>query len=272
MNVLFVLPTTNNLDYGTCVMKNVVLPKICSRFNCIVLEGDNATPSNFFNALSQYNPTYVFILGHGNPDQVYVQGMNLLLSVDTPAIPAVANGRFIHINGCQTAEELGPALINNGAVGYLGEDQDFLFLVNEPPCSSLDVEAPYIAEYTFEEAVFSGLTFEEAFKQRNQAFENFINQYTYSNSDIAPLLATILQADEDMASLLGKTTLTIFTLGYPPPVALASLPTPSPPSPTAITATQAPAPKNTITIIIAGVLTALAVGGLAYYLKKKRRI
>jgi len=64
-------------------------------------------------------------VGHGAPDTFC--GWNNLVIMDTTSIPDV-DGKVVVLISCQTAQELGPSLIESGAISYLGFNEDLTWV------------------------------------------------------------------------------------------------------------------------------------------------
>ena len=66
-------------------------------------------------------------VGHGSPSELC--GHNDQVIMDTLSIPDVKNKVLILIS-CETAKELGPALINAGAASYIGFKEDLVWVMD----------------------------------------------------------------------------------------------------------------------------------------------
>lgn len=66
-------------------------------------------------------------VGHGSPTEFC--GHNDEVVLDTSSIPNV-RGKIVVLISCETAQHLGPALINNGAISYIGWKDDLVWIVD----------------------------------------------------------------------------------------------------------------------------------------------
>lgn len=64
-------------------------------------------------------------VGHGSPSEF--TGHNQQILMDVTSIPNV-DGKVIILISCETAQELGPALINAGALSYIGFKKDLVWV------------------------------------------------------------------------------------------------------------------------------------------------
>jgi hypothetical protein len=115
-------------------------------------------PANLRSVILQENPPRLYIFGHGNDwvqtvDQCKYfltdpahNGLNLDLVKD----------RYCHSLACLTAVTLGPAIVNAGAKGYFGYDEEFELVLKVAPGSGRYVEAPVCGDIEIERALLEG--------------------------------------------------------------------------------------------------------------------
>lgn len=72
-------------------------------------------------------------VGHGSPSEFCGTNDQVLMDVDS--IPDV-EGKVVILISCQTAQELGPALIDAGAVSYIGFREDLVWIADADKAST----------------------------------------------------------------------------------------------------------------------------------------
>jgi hypothetical protein len=211
---LFAIATKPDLDVPSFVAKQYAEQLEATA----VLYGDEYTPEAFAEAVRRLDPAFVFVESHGFPCSVTAQGVRPAISTEPlesePAqfCPGDANldlleGRIVHFNACWTGLRLGKLLVeNHGVRAFFGTKEPFYFLI--PVRGGVDkmAVAPFLAEYTVEVALFSGLTAGEAHRRRIKAFDTLYQYYTTGegrNLPGAELLARFLLADRNAAVFYG---------------------------------------------------------------------
>ena len=86
------------------------------------LHATNATLQNFENILRTQDPLLINISGHGQDNYMTGQGGQPLLS---PANANLMDGRVVYDLSCLSGRGLGPAVVNAGAISFLGYDENF---------------------------------------------------------------------------------------------------------------------------------------------------
>jgi len=201
---LFILPRQHNLEYGSCVMKQLLGQ--FGRGTVVVLEGDMANPEGIDRAIQQYDPGFIFGIGHGLPDLYTVECTQEYLRVGSPR-EELMKGRIIHLNSCYTGARLGPSLVRKGALAFLGSVEPFFFYIAEPPCSSRASMTVFLAEHEAALSILRGRTARQAHMDRFHAYEKEIEYWLAGpgrDHPHAPLLARILQIDQSIAVMHGR--------------------------------------------------------------------
>ena len=187
-----------------------------------VLWADGYTPDNLRRVVLRYDPAFLFIESHGFPCSVTAQ--NVRPAISTPATESepraycpgsintdIVEGRVLHFNACWTGLRLGEVLVRKGALAFYGTKKPFLFLMPKDG-KTLDRigAAPFIAEYTVEVALMSGMTTGQAQEARMRAYDVAIDYWKNVNHPASDLLVTVLQADKDNAVFLGREDVRVF--------------------------------------------------------------
>jgi len=201
---LFILPRKHYLEYGSCVAKHLLRQH--GRGTIIALEGDEASPESIDRAIQQYDPAFIFGIGHGKPDLYTVECTQEYLRVGSPR-EELMKGRIIHLNSCYTGARLGSSLVAKGALAFLGSVEPFYFYIAEPPCSSRASMTVFLAEHQAAVSILSGRSARQAHVDRLHAYEREIEHWLTGpgrDHPHAPLLTRILQIDQSIAVMRGK--------------------------------------------------------------------
>jgi len=188
----------------------------------VILYGDQYSPEALRQVVLRYDPAFLFVESHGFPCSVTAQ--RLKPAISTPATesepkaycPASINtdiveGRVLHFNACWTGLRLGEVLVRRGALAFYGTKRPFMFLMPKDG-KTLDRigAAPFIAEYTVEVALMSGMTTGQAQEARMRAYDVAIDVWRNSTHPASDLLVTVLQADKDNAVFYGDPNVRVF--------------------------------------------------------------
>jgi len=214
---VLILPQMHYLDYGSCVMRGIA-DQFRSRINIIELNDGDAMPDNINAAIQQYDPIFVFGVGHGNVNIYTVECMTPYMTVCSSTASMMA-GRVIHLNSCLTAQQLGRDLIAKGATTYYGNYEEFYLIIGcnnqiYSPCSNKLVTTVFDAEYTVEKSLFSGSTTGQAQQARLKAYDDEINYWTTgpgANQPCAADAVRVLEIDKSIAVMYGSDSAVVAT-------------------------------------------------------------
>lgn len=216
--MLYILPTTHGVDVPSTIMKNVA-PQIDE--NPVILWDGEATAENARNAVLQHNPPYVFTTGHGLPCATTLQDLQPFISLAEPQMSPyckaernldIVKGRVWHVHSCWCGLQLAQEMVRRGAWAVFAHDKEFLFLL--PKAGKIDIvtSAPFLAEFTVDSAMLSGMTAGEAQEAREKAYDHWLDYFLNGegqNLDPAPLVARIVLADKLISKLYGDPTATV---------------------------------------------------------------
>jgi hypothetical protein len=97
-------------------------------FEVLKLEREEVTSSKFQGIISKKNPNLVFLNGHGDEKTVFGQdGVKLLTAGVNEKLLAE---KITYAVSCSSAKVLGPNSTGAGALGYIGYDAEFSFLID----------------------------------------------------------------------------------------------------------------------------------------------
>lgn len=212
----------------------VVEPAQQAGLNVIDLEKDKAVRAEFFNAIDEHNPIYITGVGHGNETTFTGQNYSVLLKVDDQETIKRVPNRHFHLLSCRTGAQLGPWLVDNGAVAYHGYKVTYYFIISTFP--NTYAKPFFDSDTTIDRVLFEGKTHKEA----KQACIAKYNQYI-EDPNTPEICKRYLKWDLDGYVFYGDENSTITT---PPPPPRRGAPSES--EPKTITVKPKPSPEPTI--------------------------
>ena len=139
-------------------------------------------------------------MGHGDSDIFTGQNEVILLEVGKYD-PKLVEGRFIKLLSCETGQELGQDLINNGATGFQGYTEEFLWIMDLDyiliPWSDPMAGKALLPVIRSMQLILDGKTNQEAFQAEIDGFTINIEK------EEDELLKSCLEFDRDNAVMLG---------------------------------------------------------------------
>lgn len=116
------LVTRPNHDTGTNYLfywaGEVVLMAQRKCINVLDLSKDKATKKNFDSYIKRNQPKLIFLNGHGNKDSITGFNEEPLISMNNDE--HLLNGKIIYARSCDAASELGPSVVQKGALVFIG--------------------------------------------------------------------------------------------------------------------------------------------------------
>jgi|ERR1700722_3469666 len=150
----------------------------------IDLDKEKARRTVVESYLTKKSPDVVIINGHGNETCVVGQdGEQLLIAGQNTHL---MKGRRVYIRACRAGRQLGPDIIRNGAAGFVGYVQDFIF-----PYDKDSVQRPLDDEYAKPNlecsnqvaiSLLKGHSADEAHQEGVRAFRKKLDALMTSNS------------------------------------------------------------------------------------------
>ena len=214
---LFIEPKLHYLEYGQVVMHEIV--QTYRQLGQIITEliGDEANKEKIKQELQRLNPIFFFGLGHGNVDVYSVECTEVFMRVGDSEVDLMKE-RVVVLNSCLTAQELGPAIIDAGAITYLGSKEEFWFFIGDAPGTTRAVRSPFLAEYQFDASILQGKSTGDARQDQMRKYDEEINYWTFGDGKDhanAMELSRILGINKNISTFLGEGTV------VPSPTALA---------------------------------------------------
>ena len=204
-NILLV--DANGADNGTKLVfqgrNKYIYPEVESgvfRKNYSKLVGENeAIKKKFLSKLNDSNFKLVSAGGHGNNDRVSgysASGISpwtpILLTTDVTK--QLATGKIFHFLACNTANSLGPALVKNGAIAFVGYNKPFAF------CP--DYKWMFKPDCTVDQELIKGKTVKQAVENAKAEYKKFVNKA--NDSGISPKVIGMLESDCEALLVLGN--------------------------------------------------------------------
>jgi hypothetical protein len=202
--VLFCENTTDNVTTPIANWRiKHVHPRFRSRgFVTVVLTGTDNVRANFVPVAKSALTTYIGGVGHGGYNCYTGHWSDRILEVGDYDSAEVKR-KTLHFLSCQTARDLGPDTVANGAKAYAGYDENFHFVwdVSSTPVNEFLLFVR--SDATFDLHMAAGAAAGQAFAATKQAFNAAIAQVPGTAA------ATWLTYDRDHFKLRGSSAATI---------------------------------------------------------------
>jgi len=146
----------------------------------------------------------------GNSPSVFtVQNLTPFLHAENPDELALMKERVVLLTSCLTAQQLGPALIDAGAVVYAGYKEEFWFYTGDVAGTTRAVQSPFLAEFQITASLLQGKTTGEAQADQLAKYDEEIAYWITGegkNHPDAMELARILEINKSIRVFLGEST------------------------------------------------------------------
>ena len=203
---LFVEPMQHSLNFGSVVLHQIIEANKRSGQTITELIGDDAYPDKVLQTLQTLQPLVFVGIGHGNTNVFSVESTNILVKDDSPELQLFKE-RVVSLCSCLTAQILGPALIDAGAVTYTGYKTEFWFFVGDPAGTTRPVQSPFLAEFQFVASLLQGKSTSEARTDQLAKYDEEITYWTTGEGKNDPYgmeLARILEMNKTNSVFLGE--------------------------------------------------------------------
>ena len=175
--------------------------------NITELMGVDANPERIKQELAKSSPMVFAGIGHGSFTVYTVQNLAPLLHAENPEELALMKDRVVLLTSCLTAETLGPALIDAGAVVYAGYRLEFWFYTGDAAGTTRAVLSPFLAEYQLIASLLRGKSTGEAradqLKKYDEEIAYWITGEGKEHAD-ASELSRILELNKSISVFLGQ--------------------------------------------------------------------
>lgn len=189
-NMMFIRP--KNCDYclhGYNALAHMVSYAQNIGFNVNDVEGINAIKTVVENEIDTTDPMSIYGFGHGLEGLFTGDTQQIIFSVDDCSS---LNGRIVYLLSCLTANLLGPAIIQNGAVAYAGFNIEWTWIANIDKNEEFIYPDPYNDPYAhgfYESAneLWKSLTdgddFIVAIQKSINKYNEWIDYWFYTNPE-----------------------------------------------------------------------------------------
>lgn len=219
---LFVEPQQHYLEYSSKVLYDLIAKNKSAGQNITELIGNDANAANVKAALASMNPIVFAMCGHGNYTTTTVECTELLMQVGDNVVPTM-NGRIVHLNSCQTAATLGPAIVSAGAIAFVGSNESFWFYTGDAANSTRAVQSPFLAEWQFVVSLLQGKSVGDARAEQLKKYEEELSYWVEGdgkNHPDAGEIARIININKAISTFIGDTGQTPSPAGSAPSAAL----------------------------------------------------
>lgn len=195
--------------YGYAWLGEIARQAVALGHEVLDLEGDNATPENFMDAMNTFNPELVFAMGHGDPTRFSGQNGRIVLSACEN--DQVMVGRQAYFVSCLMGQSLAPSMVDKGARTVAAYIAEFTWMIHpDEYYRAHPLEDPYA--YPFMRAVVEpsvhllmGGSWREFYDLTVSLFNQGISEWFNSTDPYAPSIVAALKHDRDSLVVYGLT-------------------------------------------------------------------
>lgn len=203
---LFIEPQQHYLEYSSKVIHDLIAANKNASQQVVELIGADANEAKIKEALTSLNPAVFSGTGHGNYTTYTVECTSPFMKVGDPNVQ-LFKGRVVHLNSCETAADLGPALISAGATAYVGSNESFWFYTGDPANSTRAVQSPFLCEWQFDVSLLQGKTVADARADMVAKYEEELAYWVTGdgkNHPDAGEIARLININKSISVFLGE--------------------------------------------------------------------
>ena len=196
-NILITLPEYDDTTFY-CSKFSEELVKFAreSGFQVFDIRKDKVNKITVSAILREKNPILVLFNGHGSDEMI--TGHNDESLIQTPDDIHLLKSKIVHSLSCSSAKKLGKDAVENGAVCYIGYENDFIFFFdkNKTARPLEDDTAKPVFESSNQVAfsLIKGNDAGESFVKSQKTYEKWINYYR--------LHGELLEAPQNLIALM----------------------------------------------------------------------
>jgi hypothetical protein len=154
------------------------------------LDKERANRREVSSMLQKKEPLLVFFNGHGDNDCVKGHDDEILLAVGENEQLLIS--KIVYSLSCRSGKNLGPKSVQNGALGYLGYDDDFIFFIEDDkigsPLEDKTAELFLEASNQVMISLIKGHTIKESYEKSKNIFRENILRLAASESQDSYLI------------------------------------------------------------------------------------
>jgi len=172
----------------------------------INLRGKDFTKANVERIISEQDPGVVFLTGHGLVDSLYGQENKVVFKAGENT--DILAGRIVHAMSCLTARIMGPEVVKQGGIAYIGYKENFIFYTRAAtPKNILDddfARSFFGASIVPMVSLLDGKSIEQAFNDCENAYTLAINKWQKVRSSDASAILSGLLWDRQNLTFIGN--------------------------------------------------------------------
>jgi len=203
---LFIAPMGHYLNYGSVVLHDIISANRQAGQIITELIGDAANPEKTEEQLKTLQPKVFSAVGHGNSTTYTVESTAKFVDAESPKLELFKD-KIVSLTSCLTAIELGPAIIDAGALVFMGYKDEFWFYIGDEAGTTHAVQSPFLATFQFEASLLRGKTTGEARKDQLAKYDEEIQYWTVGAGKDHPEsleLTRILEINKSVSTFLGE--------------------------------------------------------------------
>jgi hypothetical protein len=226
---LFVEPQQHYLEYSSKVLHDLIAKNKSGGQQIVELIGNDANAAKVKETLASLNPIVFSGCGHGNYQSFTVECTEMFMQVGNQNVPLMKE-RVVHLNSCETGAELGPAIMNAGALAYLGSNESFWFYTGDPANTTRAVQSPFFCEWQFDVSLLQGRTVGDARTDMLKKYDEELAYWVEGDGKTHPdasEIARIININKAISTFAGEAGTKpspvgggIGAMGLPPEVAV----------------------------------------------------
>lgn len=199
-------PQQHYINYGSVVLHDIVSKNRKAGQVITELIGDDANPDRIKQELRTMQPIVFCLIAHGNVDVVSCECTAKLFDTSSTDLDLMTD-KVVSLTSCLTAQLLGPAIIDAGAVAYTGYKTEFWFYIGGDPGANHAVQSPFLTEFQFVGSLLQGKNTSSA---REDQLKKYDEEITYwisgdgKNDADASELSRILEMNKENSVFLGE--------------------------------------------------------------------
>jgi len=176
------------------------------------LNGEDCVKEQIYNILEVIDPIFFFAMGHGAPDAFTDNNEEIVWQCGENSCylpPTNLKGRIVYLWSCLTARELGPKIIEYGAISYIGYNEEWAWVSSTTPAGD-PYNDPYAACFfdsasEIIRALVDGCTVGQAVQKSIDKYNAWISYWEQSEDIYASEIIKWLIWDRDALTQLGDT-------------------------------------------------------------------
>ena len=203
---LFIEPQKHYLVYGSVILHKIVEENRQPQQTIVELVGDDANKEKIRQTVETLNPITFCGIGHGSEFVFSVECTEKYITVGDSEISQFKD-RVVSLCSCLTAVDLGPAIMDAGAIVYTGYKTEFWFYIGDDPGTTRAVSSPFLSEFQFVGSLLRGKTAGNARADQLRKYDEEIDYWITGegkNHADAMELSRILEMNKSNSVFLGE--------------------------------------------------------------------